>query len=76
MDRRMIFAPANSGMTPWAAKLVHSRPAPDLGQKNVRARSVADLERGDEGGLGNFNVADLAHAFLAGLLLFEQLALA
>src|SRR3546814_595678 len=34
---------------------------------------VAHLEGGEEGGLRDLHVADLAHALLAGLLLFQQL---
>src|SRR3546814_6700626 len=37
---------------------------------------VAHLEGGEEGGLRDLHVADLAHALLAGLLLFQQLPLA
>src|SRR3546814_11066610 len=37
---------------------------------------VAHLEGGEEGGLRVLHVADLAHALLAGLLLFQQLPLA
>ena len=36
---------------------------------------LIQLEYCHEGGLGNFHLADLAHALLAGLLLLEQLAL-
>src|SRR3954454_16690272 len=39
-------------------------------------KSVAEFEGGDEGLLRDFDAADLLHAFLAGLLLLEQLALA
>src|SRR5690606_39747590 len=38
--------------------------------------SVPHLQRLDEGGLGDFHLAELAHALLAFLLLLEQLALA
>src|SRR5487761_1988562 len=36
---------------------------------------IVDLQHGQEGFLGNLDVAHLFHAFLAGLLLFQKLAL-
>jgi len=40
------------------------------------AFSLRDLEHGEEGFLGDIDLADLAHPLLAGLLLLQQLALA
>jgi hypothetical protein len=42
---------------------------------NSPTRSIpVHLQRGDEGFLRDLDIADLAHALLAGLLLLEQLA--
>src|SRR5215813_12943647 len=44
--------------------------------KRKRLGLVAHLEGGDEGGLGDLHLAELAHALLALLLLLEELSFA
>src|SRR5690606_949336 len=45
-------------------------------QRKIDIHLTVNLENSQEGFLGNFNIANLLHAFLAGLLFLQQLLLA
>src|SRR5207249_10294913 len=70
----------STSCTQWCLSISASTPACAGSKKSERLEGalsgVTHLEGGDEGGLRDFDLAELAHPLFALLLLFEELAFA